>query len=105
MQFRKIHQLLRNIQTVNMTQSLEKLSTASMKIKEHLQDALHSSCDFCHCCREKTLSLKKAALVNDGLNRGLIAYIETIKHDRRQKRQRYRLNKRLNQDERFNSPM
>lgn len=97
--------MLFTFQGDNMTQSLEKLSSASMRIKELIQDIISDSCNDCQCCKEKMLPLKRSALLNDGLNRGLLAYIESIKHDRRQKRQRYRLNRRLNQNERFTSEM
>lgn len=75
-----------------MTSKLMTLEKITREIIEKTDGILRSSCDMCDICSEHQRTLMRANLQATTLVRGIVAYMEKIKQDRREKRRRHKMN-------------
>jgi len=75
-----------------MTTKLMKMEQISREIIEKTDSILKSPCDACDICFDHQRTLMRVNFQATTLVRGIVAYLEKIMEDRRQKRRRHKIN-------------
>lgn len=78
-----------------MTTNLMRLEKISREIIEKHDEILNPQCLICDMCTDHHKLLMRANFQALSLVRGIVAYLEKVKEDRREKRRRHKENVRL----------
>ena len=75
-----------------MTSRLLNLEKIAREINEKENEILKSAGHCCFLCNEHYTLLNRAELQTKGLIRGLVHFLEKLRHERREKRRRHKQN-------------